>query len=131
MSYEPLMDGKALTNVATEHVFKTRVTFGSAAVASYRAKDIVFARTGTGVYTVTFPKPYLEVTDFHVGQFGATGTSGLQWMITTNAIATTGILTLTAVDTNSAGTATEPATGTVAYITIGVSCDTANSKYVG
>jgi hypothetical protein len=53
----------------------------------------------------------------------------LEWIITTNNIATDGSVTLTSIV--AAGTATAPASGDVAYITLGASCATLNSKFTG
>jgi hypothetical protein len=132
MSYEPLMDGKPATNVYTEHVYKIRATFAASSELTFRSKDATIAKTTTTTFTVTLPKPYAEITEFSVGSYAATGTAGLQYIITDKStLATAGTLVLTSVDTNSAGTAAAPAAGDVAYITIGVSCDTLNDKFTG
>lgn len=131
MAYEPLVDGKTLTNVATEHVFKIRATFGANSAVTYRSKDATIAKTTTTTFTITLPKPYTEITDFSVGRFAAVSTAGLEYIITTNSVATNGTLVLTSIANNTAGTATAPATGDVIYITLGVSCDVLNSKYTG
>lgn len=131
MSYEPLMDGKPATNVFTEHVFKLRVTFGASSAVTYRSKDATIAKTTTTTFTITLPKIYAEITEFHVGRKCATGTDGLEYVITTDNVATAGTLILTSISTNSAGTATAPADGDKIYITLGVSCDTLNGKFTG
>lgn len=131
MAYEPLMDGKSTPNVYDEHVFKIRATFGSSSAVTYRSKDASIAKTTTTTFTVTLPKAYTEVTDFSVGWAKATGADPIQFQITTNNVATDGTLVLTSVSTNSAGVATAPASGDVAYITLGVSCATLNSKFTG
>jgi hypothetical protein len=131
MGYEPLMDGKALSNVATEHVFKIRATFGASSAVTYRSKDATIAKTTTTTFTITLPKAYAEITDFSVGQKCAASVIPLQYAITTNNVATDGTLVLTTKETAAAGTATAPADGDVAYITLGVSCDPLNSKYTG
>lgn len=131
MSYEPVLTGSTLTNVYSEQVFKIRATFGSSSAVTYRSKDASIAKTTTTTFTITLPKPYAEITDFHVGRFAATGTDGLEFIITTNSVATDGTLVLTSISTNSAGTATAPASGDVIYITLGVSCDTLNDKFTG
>lgn len=131
MAYEPIMDSLSPCNVYGEHVFKIRATFGSSSAVTYRSKDATIAKTTTTTFTITLPKPYAEITDFHVGRKCATGTDGLEFVITTNNVATDGTIVLTSISTNSAGTATAPASGDVAYITIGVSCDTLNDKFTG
>ena len=129
---EPLMDGKPLTNVATEHIFKIRCTFAASSAVTYRSKDATIAKTTTTTFTITLPKPYAEITDFSVGRYAATGTDGLEFIITDKStLATAGTLVLTSISTNSAGTATAPASGDVIYITLGVSCDVLNDKYTG
>lgn len=131
MAYEPLMDGKSTPNVYDEHVFKVRVTFGATSTVTFRSKDATIAKTTTTTFTVTLPKPYAEITDFSFGWAKATGADPLAFQITTNNIATDGTLVLTTVSTNSAGVATAPAQGDVAYITLGASCATLNSKFTG
>ncbi len=131
MSYEPLMDGKALSNVATEHEFKIRVTFGATSTLTYRSKDASIAKTTTTTFTITLPKAYNEITSFNVGQKTPSGAVPLQYIITTDSVNTAGTLVLTSVETCVAGTATAPASGDVIYITLGVSCDTLNGKYTG
>lgn len=127
---EPVLYDDALSNVGGEHIFKPVVTFGASTVSTSRGvKDLTVARPTSTTLTLTFPKTYAEITSFHVGSFAATGTSLVSWIITTNAIDTTGIVTLTAVA--STGTATAPAAGDIAYITIGVSCQTLNDRYTG
>ncbi len=131
MAYEPLMDGKALSNVATEHEFKIRATFGASSAVTYRSKDCTIAKSTTAVWTITLPKPYAEITSFYVGQKAAVNIIPLAYTITTSAVDTTGVITITAKETAASGAATEPAAGDVIYITIGVSCDTLNNKYTG
>ena len=131
MAYEPVLTGSTLTNVYSEHVFKIRATFGATSTVTYRSKDASIAKTTTTTFTITLPKPYAEITDFHVGRKCATGTDGLEFVITTNNVATDGTIVLTSISTNSAGTATAPASGDVIYITLGVSCDTLNDKFTG
>jgi hypothetical protein len=126
---EPILDGKPMTNVYGEHTYRARVTFGAGTVSTIRAKDVVVTRPSATTLVLTLPKAYTEITDFTVGTKAATGTAMIDWIITTNAVATTGAVTLTAVDSNSAGTATAPASGDVAYITLSVSCDVLNDRF--
>lgn len=126
---EPILDGCPQTNVYGEHTYKPRVTFGAGTVSTIRCKDIVVTRPTATTLVLTFPKAYAEITEFHVGTKAAASTALIQWIISTNAIDTTGIVTLTAIDTNTAGTATAPASGDVAYITISVSCDVLNDRF--
>lgn len=131
MAYEPIMDGKSTPNVYGEHVFKIRATFGATSTVTYRSKDATIAKTTTTTFTVTLPKPYAEITSFVQGWKKATGADPLQLQITTDNLATAGTLVLTSVSTNSAGTATAPASGDVVYLQIGVSCDSLNDNFTG
>lgn len=128
MSYEPLVAGAPRSNVFDEHLYKVRITFGSAAMASYRSKDATPARTDTGKYTITLPKTYAEITDFSCGFYDASGAI-LFGVIETSAVTTTGVVTVEF--RTEAGTATDPTTGSVAYITLGVSSNTLNDKFTG
>lgn len=126
---QPMSAGHACTNVYGEEMFKVRVTFGSAAVASYLSKDVTFARTGVGTFTVTFPQTYKEITDFSFGMKDATG-AVLNWVITDEStLLTTGVITLKSAV--AAGTATEPASGDKVYLSFGVSRDNQNANYGG
>ncbi len=125
----PDMGGKALTNVASEHVFKIRCTFGASSAVTYRSKDASIAKTTTTTFTVTLPQSYAEITDFSVGRKAAASVAGLEFIITTNSVATDGTLILTSIV--AAGTPTAPADGDVIYITLGVSRDVLNNRYVG
>lgn len=129
MGYEPVLDGSPQTNVYTEHVYKARVTFGASTASTIRSKDLVVTRPTATTLVLTFPKAYAEITSFHVGRKAAASVAGLEWIITTNAIDTTGQVTLTSIV--AAGTATASASGDVAYIEIGVSCDVLNDRFLG
>lgn len=128
MGYEPIMDCHPATNVYGEHVFRARVTFGTGTVSTIRCKDLVVTRPTSTTLLLTLPKAYAEITDFKVGTKAATGTAMIDWIISDDSV-TSGTVTLTAVDSNSAGTATAPASGDVAYITLGVSCDVLNDRF--
>ncbi len=127
----PNMDGSPATNIFEEHVYKIRAVFGSASALTYRSKDASIATTTSTTFTITLPMTYAEITEFHVGRFSATGTDGLEYIITTNNVATDGTVVLTSISTNSAGTATAPASGDVIYITLGVSQSDLNSRFTG
>lgn len=130
MAYEPVLDGSPQTNVYGEHLYHARVVLGAGTASTWRSKDLIVARPTATTLTLTFPKSYAEVTEFHVGRKAAAAVAGLEWIITTNAITTTGIVTLTSIESDT-GTATAPASGDVAYITIGVSCDHLNDAATG
>ncbi len=126
---EPILDGSPQTNVYGEHTYKARVTLGAGTVSTIRCKDLVVTRPTATTLVLTFPKPYAEITEFLVGQKAAASVIPLEYSITTNAIATTGIVTLTSVESAVAGTATAGADGDVVYITISVSCDVLNDRF--
>jgi hypothetical protein len=126
---EPIMDGSSTGNVYGEHVFKVRVALGATTAMTYRAKDVVVTRPTATTLKLVLPKAYAEVTSFCVGRKAAAAVAGLEWIITTNALTTDGSITLTSIV--AAGTATAPADGDVAYITLGVSCDSLNSQFTG
>lgn len=128
---EPVLGGKALSNVATEHVYKIRATFGASSAVTYRSKDATIAKTTTTTFTITLPQSYAEITDFSVGQKCAASVIPLQYAITTNNVATDGTIVITTKETAASGAATAPADGDVAYITLGVSRDVLNDRYVG
>lgn len=128
---EPVLCPPALTNVYGEHVFKIRCTFGSSSTVTYRSKDATIAKTTTTTFTVTLPKAYTEITEFSQSWAKAAGADPLSMQITTNNVATDGTIVLTSVSTNSAGTATAPASGDVVYLTLGVSADKLNDGFTG
>ncbi len=126
---EPVLDGSPLTNIAEEHVYKPVVTFGSSTVSTSRGvKELVITRPTSTTLVLTFSKPYAEITSYHVGRKAAAGVAGLEWIITTNNITTTGAVTLTSIESDT-GAATAPASGDVAYISIGVSVNALNDLY--
>lgn len=128
---EPIMDGSPSTNVYSEHVFKIRATFAASSVVTFRSKDATIAKTTTTTFTITLPKAYAEITEFHVGRKAAASVIPLEYVITTNNVATDGTIVLTSIETAAAGTATAPADGDVIYITLGVSCDVLNDRFTG
>lgn len=129
MGYEPVLAGASHTNVYEEHVFKIRATFGASSAVTYRSKDATIAKTTTTTFTITLPKAYAEITDFSVGRKAAASVAGLEFIITTNSVATDGTLVLTSIIAD--GTATAPASGDVIYITLGVSTNMLNDRFTG
>lgn len=126
---EPVLDGSPQTNVYGEHEYKIRVTFGAGTVSTIRCKDVTVTRPTATTLTLTFPKPYAEILTFSQGWTKATGADPVRYQITTDNLATTGVVTLTSVSTNSAGTATAPASGDVLFLNVGVSCDILNDRF--
>jgi len=129
---EPVLAGdNAQTNVYGEHVYKLRVTFGASSAVTFRSLGATFAKLTTTTFRLTLPKPYAEITDFSQGWAKATGADPIALQITTNNVAVDGTIDFTSVSTNSAGTATAPASGDVVYLTLGVASDTLNDKFTG
>lgn len=129
--YRPLMDGKSTPNVYDEHVFKIQLNFGSSTALTYYGKDVVCARPTDTTLTVTLAQPYARIVSGAQLWKKATGADPVQLQVTTDATATTGIITFTSTSTNSAGTATAPADGDVCWLTIGVSDHDGNQQYSG
>lgn len=117
------------SNVPGKSTFHVPVTFGAASVSSYnKASEIVFARTGAGTYTVTFPKAYRKlvgISGVHQKAAGAT----LIPAIASETLATDGVINLELRD--GAGAATDPGNGEKVYFTFDVSDDTAGDRFYG
>ena len=126
MAYVPDMAGEPVSNVYEECLFRVRVTFGSSVVASYKAKDVTFARNSAGNYTVTLPKTYREITEFSAGIQDASG-AVLFGVITSETVATDGKIVVEI--RTEAGTATDPADGDKLFLSIGVSSSVSNDRY--
>jgi hypothetical protein len=130
MAEPVLANAPPQTNTYGEHVYKARVTLGASTAFTYRgALGITVARPTATTLTITLPKAYAEITDFHVGRQAAAAVAGLEYIITSNLVATTGVITLTSIV--AAGTATAGASGDVLYITLGVSSDVLNDRFTG
>lgn len=128
---EPDLGGKALTNVSTEHVYKIRATFGVSSAVTFRSKAATIEKTTTTTFTIRLPQSYAEITDFSVGKLAAASVIPLDYVITTNNVAVDGTIVLTSKETAVSGAATAPASGDVIYISLGVSRDVLNNRYIG
>ena len=126
---EPLLFPPTIQNVAGEPEYSARVTFGAGTVSAIRAMGVAVTRPTATTLVLTFPTPYVEISGGSQLWAKATGADPLQFQITTNAIATTGIVTLTSVSMNSAGVATAPADGDVLYLTVKVARDQLNDQF--
>jgi hypothetical protein len=123
------MDQYEAHNAYGVHTFYARVTFGTGTVFTSRNRDITVTRLSATTLTLTLPKSYAEIVDFRVGRQAAAAVAGLEWIITSNLVDTTGVITLTSII--AAGTATAPASGDVAYIKLSVSSDVLNDRFTG
>lgn len=126
---EPVLYPGAMSNVVEEHEYSMRVAFGAGTVSTIRALGITVERPTATTLKLTFPTPYTEITGGSQFWTKATGADPLQYQVTTNALSTTGILTLTSVSMNSAGTATAPADGDVLHLTIKVYRNLLNDRF--
>ena len=128
---EPDITGKTLSNVTTEHEYRIRCTLGAGTAMTYRSKGATVVRATSTTLVVTLPQSYNEITAYHVGQKAAASVIPLSYIITTDASSTTGVITITSVETAVSGAATAGANGDVVYITLAVSRDTLNNRYTG
>jgi hypothetical protein len=115
-------------NSQDKHNLDLQVTFGSTAVASYKGQAITIARDGAGEYTITLPMPYLKVQSMSEAWYRPSGVI-LQARLTSvaNIGASTAQVSLKTVV--NAGTATDPDSGDVLYLTLGVTQDPANNEW--
>lgn len=128
---EPDIGGKTLSNVSTEHEYRIRCVLGASTAMTYRSKSATVTRPTTTTLVIALPQSYKEITGFFVGQKAAAGVIPLAYNITTNAVTTTGLITLTSCETAVAGNATAGAAGDEVYITLAVSRDVLNDRYIG
>lgn len=128
---EPLLFPAGVTDVAGQHEFNARITFGASTASTIRSLGITVKRPTATTLVLTFPTTYAEITGGSQFWAKATGADPLQYQVTTNALATTGIVTLTSVSMNSAGVATAPANGDILYLTLRVSRDQLNDQFTG
>lgn len=127
MAREPIMLGREQTNVPNEHVFKCRVTFGASSVSSYKCENGTFARSSAGTFTLTLPKPYAQLSDLSIA-FKAATTAGKGAHVITDALSTTGVLTIETYTLATPGTPADPASGDVMYLTVGVTSSELNTR---
>jgi hypothetical protein len=126
---EPVLAGdNGVSNVYEEHVYKLRVAVGAAGAITYRSMGATIVHSGTGEYTITLPKAYEELIDFHVGFLDAAG-SLLFAVLRTNNVATDGTLVFQMC--TETGTPTDPDSGAYLYVTVGASSNVLNQKFAG
>jgi hypothetical protein len=130
MAFPPLYDEKC--NDQTAHCFRITVTFGTAAISSYKAKGVTMSRTGVGVYQLTLAQPYLKFQKYPVVSWAkAAGTAVLVPVVNDQStLGTTGVFSFTLVAPVT-GTATEPANGDLATIEFIVTQDPENNATGG
>ncbi len=125
----PNMDGVPATNLYEEHVYVLDVTFGSSsAIATAYGKDVTIAKTTTTTFTITLPQSYARITRYHCGRKAAASVAGLEFIVTTDSVATDGTVVLTSIESDS-GSATAPAEGDRIWITLGVTQSDLNDRF--
>jgi hypothetical protein len=87
------------------------ITFGSDSVTAQTSKGFTVARTGAGIYSVTFDHPYPTLLNFQATQFKSGAASGFTWEIRTELAA--GVLVIHSL--NTAGAVAASVTGEKAY----------------
>lgn len=125
--YQPSLQAPAMSNVFDEEIFRLVATFGTASISSVFGKDVTLARNSTGNYTLTLPQPYRRITSISAIFQDATGAT-LSLVLVSETIATDGKAVFEA--RVAAGTATEPATGDKLFLSVGVTRNSANDRYV-
>ncbi len=125
MAYEPdLFPNQGRANMAGKFTFHLRVIYGSSAITSYKGKHLTVVDVSAGNMTITFPRPYRELIGFRWG-WAKLGAGAVYFpVILTDAMATTGILTLET--RTEAGTATDPATGSELLLEFDTSLEVLN-----
>jgi hypothetical protein len=126
---EPDLTTSGKSSVYDEHTFKLRVLFGSSAITSYRSKDVTIARNGAGNYTLQLPKTYEELVDFKGSLILHAAGQHLFFSVKTETLSTDGTCVVEA--RTAAGTATDPASGDKATLTISASSNPLNTKFTG
>ena len=124
--YQPHLYADVEVNADGLRTFIIRPKFGTAAVAGYFSKDADLTRTGAGTYEVQLPRTYDEIVDFHGSWVKASG-AHLFWRIKSETVRTDGKLVIEC--STEAGTATEPASGDKAKISITVSDSVLNQQF--
>jgi hypothetical protein len=125
---EPLLCPEAQTNAYGVHEYFTRLTFGSSTVSSYFGGcGLVVARNSAGNFTLTLPKAYRTLLGFSWAFQDASGAI-LFAVITSETLDTDGKII---VETRTeAGTATDPTSGDKLFLSLKVSSDYLNDKFV-
>ncbi len=109
------------SNVPGEQTFSLELTYGTAAIASAKGRNLHVEDTSTGKMTITFPQAFRRLTDFSWGWKSLAAGAVYFPVVLTNNIATTGVLI---VETRTeAGTATDPVSGDVLGLTFKVTDD--------
>lgn len=127
MSEPDLFPSQGRSNVPGRMTFFLEVTYGSAAIASAKGKDLALADTATGKMTVSLPRTYRRLTGFRWGWKSCAAGAVYFPVILTNSIDTDGTLVIET--RTEAGTATDPAEGDVLGLEFDVTLDSTDDNY--
>lgn len=128
MAYLPFLYSDEEENAAGCKKFYGRVLFGSAAITSYRCKDITITRNSAGNYTLALPKPYDKIVGFSGGFYRPTGVILAARVVTRSALGTDPPSLVMEIVIN-AGTATDPTSGDELFFCLVMSDDLQNRQH--
>ncbi len=127
MGLDPALCAEGMLNAYDVKEFFVNPTFGAASITTYFGGcQVTIVRNFAGNYTVTLPKNYRTLLHFTWGFQIASGTV-LDMVLASETLATDGKMVFES--RVSAGTATDPAAGSKAFLRIAVSSDTLNDKF--
>jgi hypothetical protein len=118
---EPALFPPGKTNTPAEQTFKLEVTYGASGPSSAWGKDLAVANTATGKITVTLPRSYAKLTGFRWGWKTLAAGAVYFPVILTDNTAVDGTLVIET--RTEAGTATDPASGSVLLLEFDVTLD--------
>lgn len=132
-AYEPaLFPSQGRSNVPGKHTFHLEVTYGASAVASASGAYLAVEDTDAGKLTITFPRTYANLTGFRWGWTKLAAGAVYTPVVLTNSIATasaSGGGTVVVETRTEAGTATDPASGSILTLEFDVSNDVLADEY--
>lgn len=127
-AYEPdLFPSQGRSNVPGVQTFRLQVTYGSSAISSAKGRHLGVEDTDTGKMTIGFPRTYRRLAGFRAGWTKlAAGAVYFPVVVDGGAIATDaggGQAKLVVETRTEAGTATDPASGSVLSLEFDVTND--------
>jgi hypothetical protein len=124
---QPLISGQKVVNWVDLTEFMAKLNFGSAVLTSVQTRECTVARNSAGNYTVTLPRAYRLLADFKLSFMIVTG-AVLFPVVVSSTITTAGKFIFEI--RTEAGTATDPADGSVGFLTVAVSNNPFNDATV-
>lgn len=116
---QPLLSGKHVSNWLEVEDFHAILTFGAAVLSTVQTRELTsIARNSAGNYTVTCPRNYRLLVEFRSQQFDAAGAL-LFPVVVSSTITTDGKFIFEY--RTEAGTATDPDSGSKAFLCVSVS----------